>query len=120
MKLLLLLTLPTLLNAQLCSISGVFKNPDGTNVTGTATIQLPRANVTNSCVTPAQVIPFYRLVVKITNGTFPATNLYQTGCLTPNNPYSVTIQNSLKQTLYKGNWTVPTASSADVSTLDSK
>ena len=127
-KLALLLLLATPISAQLVTVSGTFKNPDGTTLTGKAVVSLPRSTVTNTCTTPNQIVSFRQVTVAITNGVLGTLQLYPSSCLSPAQPctvnhqltkgcYTVEIMNGLNQVMYRSSWVVP-GSSANVTAVD--
>jgi hypothetical protein len=103
---------------EFTTITGMFKNPDGTAVNGKITIQLERNGaVTNTCVTPAQVISFTTITRTITSSLMAPLQLYPTSCLSPRQYYVVYLYNQNGTQLYRGLWNVPTTSPADVTTI---
>ncbi len=107
--------------AQIVSITGTFKNPDGTNVNGRVSVMLTQSTVTNTCGTVAQIITFRPVGATIVNGVLGSLTLYSSSCLNPKQLYSVTVSDSTGSILYRGQWTVPfNVASVDVSTLDAR
>jgi hypothetical protein len=121
------LLLPICLSAQLITISGTFKGPDGTALNGKVTISMARATVTNSCVSPVQITSFRQVIVKITNGTLGSLQLYASTCLQPPQPcganglqagcYQIAVYNSSNVLMYRGHWRVANSSPQDVVNL---
>lgn len=104
--------------AQQTTITGTFRNPDGSSVNGKVTIQLLRnAIVTNTCSTPAQVISFTQLTRSITNSIMAPLQLYPNTCFVPSQNYLVYVYDSNNKQLYKGQWLVPQQSVADVTEI---
>lgn len=99
------------------AITGTFKAPNGTAVTGRVIIVLASGVRSNSCSTHPLVLPYRQVVVNITSGTLGAVSLFATSCLSPAKPYSVTVMDSTGKTLYRGTWTVPNQPTADVTVL---
>src|ERR1017187_8004316 len=118
------LLLPICLSAQLITVTGTFKGPDGTAFNGKVAISLARATVTNSCVSPVQVTSFRQVIVKITNGTLGTLQLYASSCLQPPQPcgangmqagcYQIAVYNSSNVLMYRGHWRVPNSGSVNV------
>lgn len=100
-------------------VKGNVINPDGTPFTGTAQISLAKSTIVNVCTTPATVIPFPGVTVKIVNGVFTPTSLISTECLSPRLPFYVQIKDKNGRVLVTDNWYVPHVSGpfADVGTL---
>lgn len=111
------------------SISGTFKYPDSSNVTGKVVVSLTRSTVVDTCA-GNQVVTFTPVTVQITNGTLgplilPATaclclKLSATKCIMPLPSYLVKVYGKLNALLYMSNWVVPNTGSADVTELDKK
>jgi len=89
------------------SITGTFKYPDGTNVTGYVTIALIRSTVTNNCHTPVQIVTVGQKKVSITNGTLGTLALYATTCIAPAQSYKVVVYDNQRTVLYRTSWVVP-------------
>ena len=103
------------------TITGTFKAPDGTPITGHVEVRLSRSvGVINTCTTPARIVAFKTLIVKITGGTLGALSLYPNVCLNPSSPYTVRVYDSSSTMLYQSKWLVPNTGSADVTQLDAK
>ena len=63
-----ILALGVPLYAQTVTVEGNVENPDGSPFTGTFQVSLTRSSVVNTCVSPAQVVPFPGLTIKSVNG----------------------------------------------------
>lgn len=105
-------------NAQV-TITGSFKNPDGTAVSGRVLISLARPTVTVSCPT-TQVVTLRQVTVRVTSGTLGSLSLYPSTavCMSPTQNYVVYVYDSGNRLLYKSFWSVPNVGSIDVSLLD--
>lgn len=118
------LLISLVLSAQTYSrvfVTGNFQNPDGSNLTGTIQVRLVRSSVTNTCITPAQVLTFQPVTGVITNGVLtPPLFLYATTCLNPSTPYSVVVYNSQRQVMYSTTWKIPNVYTIDVGQVDVK
>lgn len=100
------------------TITAMFRNPDGTAVNGTVTIQLQRNGIVkNTCVTPAQVVSLSPITRTITSSLMAPLQLYPTSCLSPKQYYLIYVYNQKGTQLYKGLWNVPTTSPADVTQI---
>ncbi len=75
------------LHAQLVTVNGTWQYPSASLFTGRAEIQLTKA-ASNTCVTPAQVVPAFVVQASVTAGTMAATQLYPSYCLSlgPSSP----------------------------------
>lgn len=115
----LLCAIAPLAAAQTQTLHGTVVNSDGSYFNGTFTISLPRSTVVNTCVSPAQVIPFAPIIIFVRTGTFPSTQLLPTSCLSPSIPYYVDVKDASGAELYTDNWFVPKLLGAtiDVGTL---
>ena len=102
------------------SISGAFRYPDTTGVTGTLKVSLTQSPVTLSCGSTPQVLTFKAIIVKITNGTLGPLSLYPTVCMSPEQKYVVEVKDSKNLLLYRGYWSVPNSGSANTANLDDK
>lgn len=71
------------------TITGTFKQPNGTGITGHLTVALTKPTVTNSCSTTA-VATIQQITVAITNGTLGSLSLYPNSCLSIITPSSGT------------------------------
>lgn len=101
-----------------CIITGLFRYPNGDFVTGKIAVSLARSTVTNTCVSPNQVLTIRQSYVPIVNGAMNSVSLNATPCLQPPQYYIVRVYDQQGIQLYKGQWNVPTTETADVSTLD--
>ena len=104
--------------AQTAAVSGTVINPDGSNFTGSISIQLAKSSIVNICMTPAQVVPFTPVTVKVTNGVFPTTQLFPTSCLSPRIPYYIQVYSATNQPVYSDNWYIPQTTTGDVDVGD--
>jgi hypothetical protein len=102
--------------AQRTTITGTFRYPDATPVSGRVTIQLLR-NGSYTCVLPAQIIASFQVTVAITAGSLGTLSLYPNSCLTPVQNYIVTVYDQNGNQLYKGAWLVPQQTTADVTVI---
>ena len=93
--------------AQTETVNGTVDNPNGSPFNGTFSITLVKSSVVNICATPAQVVPFPGLTVKVVAGVFTATQLIPTSCLMPSLPYYVRVFDSTGKQIYSDNWYVP-------------
>lgn len=107
--------------AQTETVQGTVINPDRSAFTGTMLISLAKSTVVDVCVSPAQVVPFSPLVVKVSAGTFTPTQLYPTSCLSPRIPYYVQVKDAAGSLLFSDNWYIPQTTSGvvDIGTLGS-
>jgi hypothetical protein len=71
-------------------ITGTFRQPNGTGITGYITVALIKPTVTNSCNTPSAVTTLQQITVAITNGTLGSLSLYPNSCLSIITPSSGT------------------------------
>ena len=96
-----------LAQAGLLTVTGTFQAPDGTPFNGTAQIQLvrPTSTIRDICASPAQVVNFRSVFVRIVAGAF-SQNLYQTGCLSPSQPYSVVITDTMRTQISRQRWII--------------
>ena len=62
------------------TITGTFKNPDGSGVTGRALVSLQKSTVVNGC-SARQVMTIQQISTKITNGTLGSLSLWPSTCL---------------------------------------
>jgi len=65
------------------TITGTFKNPDTTNLTGKVVLSLTKPTINNYCTTPTQVVAFATSTIKITSGTLGALSLIAGPCMVP-------------------------------------
>lgn len=107
----------SLWSAPLTAISGTFKTPDGTAITGYVLISIKKPAVANLCSGSIVNVSIKKTKVSITSGTLGAVSLYPTTCLTPAQPYTVEVYDSNKVLLYRGTWTVPNTGTANVINL---
>jgi hypothetical protein len=103
-----------LVRAQTALVSGTIQNPDGSPFNGYVSIALTKASLVNACVSPAQVVPFPGLLVKVTAGVFAPTHLLPTSCLTPRLPYYVQVKDAHQRVLFSDNWYIPQTVSGTV------
>lgn len=99
-------------------VSGTFKYPDQSNVTGRVQLALAAAAPMNTCRSPVTPMAFAPRSVTITNGVLTPTTLYSNECLKPVAPYNVTVFNQTNTLLYTSKWMVPAPATSDVTQAD--
>ena len=101
----------------LTTVTGTFQYPDGSPLNGRVVVRLTRSTVTNMCVTPAQVMSFQPVTIRVTGGVLGTLSLYATSCLSPSIFYLVNVFDQNNQLLYSDHWNVPNVGSVDVTQI---
>jgi hypothetical protein len=118
---------PTVLLAQTATVTGTFKTPSGIAINGYVLVSMTRGGVTNSCVSPVQVMSNTKTKLPIVTGSLQAAaggsaKLFPTSCLNPAVPYTIEVwQNGTNGSpnvmLYRSTWIIPVGG-GDATTFD--